>query len=138
VVGATVAQWVAACFRSGGYRAVSVAQGSPTGAFRSVGGKCARAVIYLIELYRNMVSPLRPPCCRFMPSCSKYAVDALSEYGVIRGGWLAVARLAKCGPWHQGGWDPIPERRDCRVDVDVPSGAVRDHPAKQGERGSFV
>jgi putative membrane protein insertion efficiency factor len=103
-----------------------------------VGPAVARALIYVIELYRHMVSPLRPACCRFVPSCSKYAVDALSEYGVIRGGWLTVARLAKCGPWHRGGWDPIPERRECRVDVEVSSAVVRDHPAKQGERGSFV
>jgi putative component of membrane protein insertase Oxa1/YidC/SpoIIIJ protein YidD len=45
-----------------------------------------------------------------MPSCSQYAVDALTEYGVVKGGWLAVTRLLKCGPWHKGGWDPIPER----------------------------
>ncbi|WP_231976707.1 membrane protein insertion efficiency factor YidD [Mycobacterium sp. E740] len=57
-----------------------------------------------------MVSPLRLPTCRFMPTCSQYAVDALSEYGLLRGGWLAMVRLLKCGPWHRGGWDPIPER----------------------------
>lgn len=70
-----------------------------------------RLVIGVIQLYRHMVSPLRLPSCRFMPTCSQYAVDALSEYGLIRGGWLAVLRLLKCGPWHRGGWDPIPERR---------------------------
>lgn len=70
----------------------------------------ARVLIYLIQLYRNMVSPLRLPTCRFTPTCSQYAVDALREYGVVRGGWLAMVRLAKCGPWHRGGWDPIPER----------------------------
>ena len=70
----------------------------------------ARAVIYAIQLYRHMISPLRLPTCRFMPTCSQYAVDALSEYGLIRGGWLALVRLLKCGPWHRGGWDPIPER----------------------------
>ncbi|MGJ6121388.1 MULTISPECIES: membrane protein insertion efficiency factor YidD [Mycobacteriaceae] len=59
-----------------------------------------------------MVSPLRLPSCRFTPTCSEYAVDALTEWGLIRGGWLAVVRLAKCGPWHRGGWDPIPERCD--------------------------
>jgi len=69
-------------------------------------------VIAAIQLYRNMISPLRPPTCRFTPTCSQYAVDALTEYGVFRGTWLAVARLAKCGPWHSGGWDPIPERSD--------------------------
>ena len=76
-------------------------------------GRGAR-VIFLIQLYRNTVSPLRLPTCRFTPTCSQYAVEALTEYGLIRGGWLAVVRLAKCGPWHRGGWDPIPERREQR------------------------
>ena len=57
-----------------------------------------------------MVSPLRLPTCRFTPTCSQYAVDALTEYGLVRGSWLTTVRLAKCGPWHRGGWDPIPER----------------------------
>lgn len=69
-----------------------------------------RAVVYVIQLYRHMVSPLRLPTCRFTPTCSQYAVDALTEFGLIRGSWLAAVRLAKCGPWHRGGWDPIPER----------------------------
>lgn len=71
----------------------------------------ARVLIFLIQLYRNTVSPLRLPTCRFTPTCSQYAVEALSEYGVVRGGWLSIVRLVKCGPWHRGGWDPIPERR---------------------------
>ena len=75
-------------------------------------GRAARSVIFVIQLYRTMVSPLRLPSCRFTPTCSEYAVDALTEWGLIRGGWLAVVRLAKCGPWHRGGWDPIPERCD--------------------------
>jgi uncharacterized protein len=74
-------------------------------------GSVARALVYVIQLYRHMVSPLRPATCRFMPTCSQYAVDALTEYGTVQGGWLAVVRLLKCGPWHRGGWDPIPERR---------------------------
>ncbi|MFL0181550.1 MULTISPECIES: membrane protein insertion efficiency factor YidD [unclassified Mycobacterium] len=69
-----------------------------------------RGLIFVIELYRHLISPLRLPSCRFMPTCSQYAVDALTEYGLIRGSWLAAVRLAKCGPWHEGGWDPIPER----------------------------
>ncbi|BBZ02080.1 hypothetical protein MCHIJ_15170 [Mycolicibacterium chitae] len=69
-----------------------------------------RTVVFVIQLYRHMVSPLRLPTCRFMPTCSQYAVEALTEFGLIRGGWLATVRLAKCGPWHRGGWDPIPER----------------------------
>jgi putative membrane protein insertion efficiency factor len=77
----------------------------------SVGSTAARGVIFLIELYRHTVSPMRMPTCRFSPTCSQYAIEALAEYGLIRGGWLAVVRLLKCGPWHRGGWDPIPERR---------------------------
>ncbi|WP_319448935.1 MULTISPECIES: membrane protein insertion efficiency factor YidD [unclassified Mycobacterium] len=72
----------------------------------------ARGVIQLVQLYRTLISPLRPASCRFTPTCSQYAVDALQEYGLIRGSWLATVRLAKCGPWHRGGWDPIPERSD--------------------------
>ena len=74
-------------------------------------GRTARGLIYAIELYRNMISPLRPPSCRFTPTCSQYAVDALQYHGVILGAWLALVRLLKCGPWHPGGWDPIPEPR---------------------------
>lgn len=69
-----------------------------------------RVLIYLINLYRHMVSPLRLPTCRFIPTCSEYAVDALAEYGLVRGSGLTLVRLAKCGPWHKGGWDPIPDR----------------------------
>jgi uncharacterized protein len=75
----------------------------------------AASLVYVIELYRTMISPLRPPSCRFVPTCSQYAVDALGEFGAWRGSWLTVVRLAKCGPWHRGGWDPIPERHEvCR------------------------
>lgn len=114
---------------------------NPAGAVRSagrVGTPVARALIYLIQLYRHMVSPLRPATCRFIPTCSQYAVEALTEYGVIRGSWLAVVRLGKCGPWHRGGWDPIPERREGPVDMDISPGAVEDRPAKQGESESVV
>ena len=83
-----------------------------------------RAVVSAIQLYRHTISPLRLPTCRFTPTCSQYAVDALSEFGLIRGGWLALVRLLKCGPWHNGGWDPIPDREshsdvttECAVDV---------------------
>ncbi|WP_369741822.1 membrane protein insertion efficiency factor YidD [Mycobacterium servetii] len=98
-------------------------------------GKIAvHALVFLIQLYRHMVSPLRPATCRFVPTCSQYAVDALTEYGLIRGSWLAVARLAKCGPWHRGGWDPIPERCERRPAAD----AVSDVAVMQRESDSFV
>lgn len=93
-----------------------------------------RGLIYIIQLYRHLVSPLRLPSCRFMPTCSQYAVDALSEYGLVRGGWLAVVRLAKCAPWHQGGWDPIPERSQGGVGVDCPSGSASDKRAEGEHR----
>ena len=69
-------------------------------------------LIAAIEIYRHMISPMRPASCRFTPTCSQYAVDAVTEYGALRGGWLALRRLLRCGPWHSGGWDPIPERAD--------------------------
>jgi hypothetical protein len=109
----------------------------PRAAVGSAGRATARAVIFLIHLYRHMVSPLRPATCRFVPTCSQYAVDALTEYGLVRGSWLSVARLARCGPWHRGGWDPIPERRERRRGSDHASdaGVAR---AKLGEGESFV
>ena len=100
------------------------------------GGATVRGLVFVIQLYRHMVSPLRPPTCRFVPTCSQYAVDALTEYGLIRGSWLATVRLAKCGPWHRGGWDPIPERHPCRANFDDASDAG-DSPAR-GESESFV
>lgn len=78
----------------------------------AVRGGAARLLISAIQVYRHMISPMRPASCRFMPTCSQYAVDAVTEYGAFRGGWLALRRLLRCGPWHSGGWDPIPERAD--------------------------
>jgi putative membrane protein insertion efficiency factor len=105
-------------------------------------GSPARGVIFVIELYRNLVSPMRLPTCRFSPSCSQYAVEALSEYGVIRGGWLSVVRLLKCGPWHRGGWDPIPERRTASHQHHTEDGSVademRDARALRGESNTRV
>ena len=98
---------------------------------RGAEGAMVRGLIFLIQLYRHMVSPLRLPTCRFTPTCSQYAVDALAEYGLVRGSALAAVRLAKCGPWHRGGWDPIPERQAAPVDV-------WDTPATLGECDSLV
>ncbi|WP_431972417.1 membrane protein insertion efficiency factor YidD [Nocardia sp. bgisy134] len=71
----------------------------------------ARTLIFLIELYRTYVSPTRMPVCRFTPTCSEYAVTALRTRGLFVGLVLTVVRLAKCAPWHPGGWDPVPERK---------------------------
>ncbi|MBX7449008.1 membrane protein insertion efficiency factor YidD [Mycolicibacterium sp. 3033] len=76
--------------------------------------RAVRALVWAIQLYRTTVSPLRLPTCRFTPTCSQYAVEALTEFGLLRGSWLALVRLFKCGPWHNGGWDPIPDRRPDR------------------------
>ncbi|ORJ59427.1 membrane protein insertion efficiency factor YidD [Mycobacterium simiae] len=105
------------------------------------GATIVRGLVFVIQLYRHLVSPLRPPTCRFMPTCSQYAVEALTEYGLLRGSWLAIVRLAKCGPWHRGGWDPIPERGSadgtCRVNGEGTS-AVGNVLTPRGESGSFV
>jgi putative membrane protein insertion efficiency factor len=61
----------------------------------------------LIQVYRRWISPLRAPACRFDPTCSAYAADAISQYGILRGGGLALLRLLKCHPFHPGGFDPV-------------------------------
>lgn len=68
----------------------------------------AGAMRLLVRGYRYGISPLLPPSCRFHPSCSAYAEEALGRYGAAKGGWLAARRLCRCGPWSQGGFDPVP------------------------------
>ena len=58
-------------------------------------------LLALIRFYRSNISPLRPPCCRFIPTCSEYALEAVEKYGGIKGGWLALRRLARCHPFHR-------------------------------------
>ena len=77
---------------------------SPVSMFRRLP---ARAVIFAIELYRTYVSPLRLPTCRFTPTCSEYAAEAIEKHGLLRGGTMAMLRLMRCGPWHPGGYDPV-------------------------------
>ena len=67
-----------------------------------------RALLAGIGFYSRAVSPALPPRCRFAPTCSAYAAEAIELHGASRGTWLAVRRLAKCAPWHPGGWDPVP------------------------------
>ncbi|MGB3442869.1 MAG: membrane protein insertion efficiency factor YidD [Actinophytocola sp.] len=71
-------------------------------------GPVARVLLVPVNFYRRWISPVLPPSCRFEPSCSAYAVEALSTHGALRGSWLAVRRLLRCGPWHPGGYDPVP------------------------------
>lgn len=64
----------------------------------------------LIRGYRYFLGPLLGLACRFHPSCSQYAEEALATHGLFSGGWLAARRLCRCGPWHAGGYDPVPPR----------------------------
>jgi uncharacterized protein len=61
-----------------------------------------------IRGYQLIISPLLPPSCRFTPSCSQYALEAVGRHGALRGSWLAARRLARCHPFHPGGFDPVP------------------------------
>ncbi len=76
----------------------------------------------VVAAYRVAISPLYPPTCRFHPSCSAYALQALRRWGFMRGGWLAVRRLGRCHPLHPGGFDPVPERPP--LDISAPEGRI--------------
>ncbi|PLW71023.1 membrane protein insertion efficiency factor YidD [Pseudohalioglobus lutimaris] len=67
-----------------------------------------RLFIFFISCYKVILSPFLGNNCRFYPSCSSYAQDAIATHGVIKGSWLAIRRLSKCHPWHEGGADPVP------------------------------
>lgn len=69
-------------------------------------------VIGLIRFYQYVISPLIGPSCRFYPSCSRYAEEAVNRFGVMRGLWLSLRRIGKCHPWHPGGHDPVPGSDD--------------------------
>ena len=68
-----------------------------------------KLILFLITFYRKCISPYKGgSCCRFTPTCSAYAYEAIEKYGVLKGGWLALRRLLKCHPFHKGGYDPVP------------------------------
>lgn len=64
--------------------------------------------LFLIDVYRRYISPLKSPCCRYIPTCSEYAMIAVERYGAARGGWLALKRVLRCHPFYAGGYDPVP------------------------------
>ncbi len=66
-----------------------------------------KVLLWLIDFYRKGISPLTPPSCRFIPTCSEYARQAIVKYGALKGSWLALRRLLKCHPFHRGGYDPL-------------------------------
>ena len=72
----------------------------------------SRPLIFLIKGYQYIVSPMLGANCRFTPSCSQYAIDALSEHGLIAGLWLSIKRILRCHPWCSGGYDPVPKNKE--------------------------
>ena len=68
----------------------------------------AKIALWLIRFYQRRLSPLLPAMCRFYPSCSEYARQAVERYGVLRGSWLALCRVVRCHPFNPGGYDPVP------------------------------
>ncbi len=67
-----------------------------------------RILIFLVDFYRVAISPYFPPSCRYQPTCSMYAKQAIQEHGALKGTWLAVKRIGRCHPWSEGGFDPVP------------------------------
>lgn len=71
-----------------------------------------RLLIGLIRGYKILISPLLPPACRFQPTCSEYAMEAVERFGIFRGGGMAIMRVLRCHPFHPGGYDPVPPKED--------------------------
>ena len=65
-------------------------------------------LLWLLRWYRRSISPMKPPSCRFTPTCSTYALEAVEKYGAAKGSWLSLKRVLKCHPFHPGGYDPVP------------------------------
>lgn len=68
--------------------------------------------LILIHFYRRFISPMKPPTCRFYPTCSQYSLEAIETYGALKGGWMSVKRISKCHPFHPGGYDPVPKKNN--------------------------
>ncbi|MEI3336444.1 MAG: membrane protein insertion efficiency factor YidD [Clostridium sp.] len=66
-----------------------------------------KIILYLIKMYRTKISPMYPPRCKYIPTCSQYAVEAIEKYGVIKGGLMSIWRILRCNPFSKGGFDPI-------------------------------
>lgn len=67
-------------------------------------------LLVLIRFYQLVISPIKPPTCRFYPTCSHYGLEAIHRHGAAKGGWLTIKRICKCHPFHPGGFDPVPEK----------------------------
>ena len=68
-------------------------------------------LLKVIRFYQKYISPLKPPSCRFYPTCSQYGLEAIQKFGALKGGWLTIKRISKCHPFHRGGFDPVPEKK---------------------------
>ena len=90
---------------------VRAVRGAVVAAFRAVRGAVVAALVAVVRVYQRIVSPILGPCCRFVPSCSEYAIEALRRHGVIRGLGLSVWRILRCQPWGGSGYDPVPPAR---------------------------
>lgn len=77
-----------------------------------------RAMLASLRFYKRRISPLLPPACKYMPTCSEYAMQAVERYGAVYGGYLAARRLLRCHPFAKGGYDPVPERVDTIIRKD--------------------
>ena len=67
-----------------------------------------KGMLVMLRFYKREISPMLPPCCRYTPTCSEYATQAVEKYGAVKGGWLAAKRILRCHPFHEGGYDPVP------------------------------
>ncbi|WP_077621863.1 membrane protein insertion efficiency factor YidD [Sediminibacillus massiliensis] len=70
-----------------------------------------RIFIFLIKIYQKVISPIKPPTCRFYPTCSQYGLESFRRFGTWKGGILTITRILKCHPFHPGGFDPVPEKK---------------------------
>lgn len=68
-----------------------------------------KILILPIQAYQYLISPLLPSSCRYSPTCSQFAIEALQKHGVFKGSWMAIKRIGRCHPWHEGGYDPVPD-----------------------------
>ncbi|MEH7374654.1 MULTISPECIES: membrane protein insertion efficiency factor YidD [Bacillaceae] len=69
-----------------------------------------KVFLAIIRFYQIVISPIKPPTCRFYPTCSHYGMEAIGRFGALKGGWLTIKRISKCHPFHPGGLDPVPEK----------------------------